>query len=595
MSTSSSKSADRSWITRIWRSPWSDFHLFGDEDGDESLRAADTYTQQELAKIADAGFTAIWVHVRLDRAAESAVFPEFGRRAGEHTDALRRLVRGAATVGLEVFAYVQPARSYPADDAFWGRHPEVRGGTAMFDAPPYEDTPFRALCTSVEMTRDFVREAVDRLVSSVPELAGLVLITASEAPSHCYGRAQRGEDGVVPTDCPRCAQRSPTDVVAELIATVVDGVAGRVRVVAWNWSWVWFEPGASPSILEALPDAVEVMADFERGGRLITAGVQREIDEYSLSYAGPSRRYVSTARIAAESGHPVLAKLQLSTTHELASVPSLPVLGTIYEKAVGFAASPATGFLGCWNMGNAISLNARAFNFFLDEGPFVDRDDALRAVASHFLPGADARRLVSAWDGFAQAIAEYPFSVPFLYHSPLNYVLALPLKPGPLTGTPVGDSWIDMPRGDDLSKSLAGLSPATVAEHLERLSAKWTDAADNFAVAIESVTPEGISLAKGELASIRAAEAAFASGANCYRLFELRQDWDDRVETWAAYRSYLAYEVEILERVLPWLDFPEVGWHAEAQAWMFDSAQVGAKLEDLRGQLEKHNSQLFDI
>lgn len=108
------------------------------------------------------------------------------------------------------------------------------------------------------------------------------------------------------------------------------------------------------------------MADFERGG-IRKDGVL--INEYSLGYAGPSEQFLDSLKLARQRGIPVMVKLQIGTTHELATICSLPLIGNLYEKASFLRENHLEGFMGCWNFGNFNSANLFAFNEFLTAIP----------------------------------------------------------------------------------------------------------------------------------------------------------------------------------------------------------------------------------
>ena len=87
-----------------------------------------------------------------------------------------------------------------------------------------------------------------------------------------------------------------------------------------------------------------------------------------LSYVGPSQRFKLIRELATSQGRDVYAKLQIGTTHEIASVSNLPLIPRLYRKASAFRRLGLGGFMGCWSFGNMLSLNTRAFNAFLEPG-----------------------------------------------------------------------------------------------------------------------------------------------------------------------------------------------------------------------------------
>jgi hypothetical protein len=181
-------------------------------------------------------------------------------------------------------------------------------------------------------------------------------------------------------NCPRCSKRSPVEIVKEVIDNVHAGirsVSKEVEIILWNWSWNAYEKDPSPTIINNLPDDVILMAGFERGSKKKILDKFRAIDEYSLSFSGPSVRFKNAAKLAQKRGLKVITKLQVGTTHELATAPNLPLLGNLYDKAKYIRENNLAGFMGCWNFGNMITANTAAFNYFLDQKELGGQKSAL--------------------------------------------------------------------------------------------------------------------------------------------------------------------------------------------------------------------------
>ena len=139
-----------------------------------------------------------------------------------------------------------------------------------------------------------------------------------------------------------------------------------MALVIWNWSWTHYEAAPCRNMLARLPGDVTLLADFERGGLRRTTEGAVKVDEYSLGYAGPSEDFVQVKACCDRLGIPVMAKLQIGTTHELGTVPNLPAIGNLYEKARKMREMGIVDFMGCWNFGNFRSANSAAFLYFLD-------------------------------------------------------------------------------------------------------------------------------------------------------------------------------------------------------------------------------------
>lgn len=597
-------------LPRIWRSPWSDFRADSHDIDDETVTANAVYTDEELTRIATSGFNAIWVHGELHHMAKSSVFPEFGVHAKEHVANMRALIKRAAKHGLKVYVYMQPPLGFAEDDPFWKAHPDVSGTPMQWQRADGSQCTYLSMCTSTPQVKKFILESTKRAFKEMSGLAGALLITASEYPSHCYrpypyaqylaqlegkktDNTAMGIDveevdlqgKMPPLGCPRCEKRHPSDVITEIIQLVQDGARASnpdAQVVAWNWSWSHQEKDPSPTILKKLPSGVILMADFERGDQKEILGKVRTIDEYSLSFAGPSKRFMGCYNSAKKQNRSMMTKLQLGTTHELATVPNLPLIGNLHEKARQMRKLKINGFMGCWNFGNMATANPAAFNTFLNAPKLAPRDTALRQFAQTYFPGCDAEPVRQAWEKFAEAMGHYPFSIPFIYMSPLNYTLAYPLHSGPLKGVTAGRSWHNDKRGDDLSACLHPYTVDEVIRGLNGLAKIWKEGATLLE---KGLTGSDCETARQERANAWVCYHTWRSGWNTFRVYKLRQKWDE--SKLPAYQKIIKDELDNLQKALPWVENDSrFGWHSEPQCYLYTAAGIKKKIKQLEKQLK---------
>jgi len=578
---------------RIWRSPQSAFGHFLRQANpwqEETVTALDAYTDSELARIAASGFNAIWVHGNLNHVVRTEVFPELGPDAELHQQRLIALVARAGRLGIKVYLYCQPARAIPRADAFWRLHPDAAGQAETICTESDQNIEVLSLCTSTEAVQRYLYQAAAELARKVPDLGGLIIITASEYPAHCWtrrGRVIQG-DGIfsdIASECPRCAQRKPATVVSEVIQQVRDGVrsvSADWKIIVWNWSWTFYVPAPCGEIIAALPKDVVLLVDFERGGHKLIAGKDRIIDEYSLSYVGPSEQFNSSLAIARTHGIPVMAKLQFGTTHELATVPNLPVLGNVFAKADAVREMGLAGFMGCWNFGNMITANTAGFNAFLAGDLPHRRGEALPAFAARYFPGCDPAGVAAAWLKFGEALDYYPFSLPYLYSGPTNFAFILPLQPGPLTGQPVGRCHLLDERGDDMGSAVVDFTIAELIAGFETLTSLWGAGLPTYAAALQSCQAAA---AREELDTATVCWHAFRSTANFCKVYQLQRQWNAGMLP--EYQSIVRDELENLQAVLPILRRDQrFGYHIEAHGYQYDAASVAAKIESLTEQME---------
>jgi len=565
---------------RIFRSPAAKYYQ------DDVLHGPAAYPDVYFERLVEHGFNAVWLRGILRHLAASAVFPELSEEVARHQDALGTVVARARQHGVGVFLYLNEPLCVPADHAFWQAHPELRGAMEEPTADAWCMDPWPrvfALCTSMPAVRDWLREAAATLFRDVPELAGWFAITASEHMTHCWSHG--AAKAAPPKGCPRCTARDPLDLVLEVLTALHDGTKAAkpaATTIAWNWSWNMFAPDPQPTLIERLPRGLALLLDWERGGTFkMPSGKPNFIDEYSLSYVGPSERFRLGRDEARRRGVPVLAKLQVGTTHELATVPNLPLIDHLYEKLRGCEEMGLEGILGTWNFGNMFSLNTAAVGQFVRQNDRPEPDEFVAQLARSYFPGADPAGVARAVRQFSAAMAYFPFDMALLYNGVANYALAYPLTAAPLTGKSMGATWMMHPRGDDLSRSLGQFTLEEVIDLLATMVTHWN---------------RGVGLLESALAGCRHAHAAeelgvartigccFRSTRNAYSTYKLRLERPPDLP--ARFREVATDEIANLETALPLLEAdPRLGFHAECQGVQFSAELVREKLAQLRASL----------
>ncbi|HXK45437.1 MAG TPA: hypothetical protein PL060_05720, partial [bacterium] len=347
---------------RIIRSPYGDF--YGRDIEDSVKNHPDSY----LEEIAKEGFNAVWLHCVLKDIVSCDVFPEFGRKETEQIPALNRLIEKAGKYGLKVFLYFCEPRGFREEDVFWKNHPDVKGQSLICRGISPFSGKYYALCSSTEKVKEYLYQSSYNLFKKASGLGGVFMITASEFHTHCYSHYPKwrlnfadllmSEWAKNTFECTRCQEREPYEVVAEIIQLVNKGIKDanpEAKVIAWNWSWYIIEPDPQRELINRLPEDVIILADFERGGYRNILNKRLEIDEYSLSYTGPSPRFKKLFTLAKERNMKVIAKLQIGSTHELVTVPYIPVPYKVAEKLHRMRKMGVNGYLGCWIFGGNIS------------------------------------------------------------------------------------------------------------------------------------------------------------------------------------------------------------------------------------------------
>jgi len=550
---------------------------------DDILSGPGAYPDEYFIRAAEHGFNAVWLRGILRNLAASEIFPELNHDVARNQDALATVVERARRHDMQVLLYLNEPLCLPKDHPFWLAHPELQGGT---DQSMMDDWPeSRAFCSSMPATRAWTRELAGNLFRAIPDLGGWFLITASEHHTHCYSHASVPRGGY--PDCPRCRERDPLEVVAEVITDLHDGTRAAsptAHCIAWNWGWTDnFGHEPQEALLARLPKDVKILIDWERGGtRRMPDGRENFINEYSLAYIGPSERFMATHDAARRHGLEVMAKLQIGTTHELATVPNLPVVDNLYQKFLGAERLGLAGLLATWNFGNAFSLNTAALARFVRTSDRPSPAEFVRGLAAEYFPGADAAGVARAVTHFSTALAWFPFGMNIIYYGPANYALAYPLTLSPLTGKPMGESWWMRERGDDLQGSLDTFTLEEIIAMLSTLVAEWER---GVAVLTEALATNTHPHAAEELGVAKTVGYCYRSTKNVYRTYQLRLERPTDMA--ARFLPILDDEIATLEAALPLVEAdPRLGFHAECQGYQFSADLIRRKMAQLRAERE---------
>jgi len=586
---------------RIFRRPESDFNA------DEPRQAASIYTAESLGELAEHGFNGIWLRGRLRDLMQSTVLPELNDpRRQERIDSLHAVIARGRAAGVGVYLFFNDPLALPANDPFWRAHPNLAGEPHQDHAGQCDSGVPRvvALCLSTPTVARFFEEASASVLRDLPGLAGVILITASEHHSHCWSHYARFglDDGMThpaaePMRCPRCARREPAELVAQIARgwrAAADAHAPTCRVIAWNWSWSLWYRDPQRDVLDALPPGVDAMGDWERGGQRAWRGRTIAVDEYSLGYTGPSERFLGSCAAALQAGRPMLAKLQIGTTHEIATVPNLPLLTNLHAKLVGLFDHGIAGFMGCWNFGCTLTLNTYAVRQFLERpAEYRDRERFLTALAQTYLGVADPVAAIRAWEQFSRAFEHYPFHIQLLYFSPLNDAPAHPLS-FRYTAAPLGDSWVAHAFGDRVEDCLGPFTMGEVADAFTDLERGWLEGLAWYEQAlcnlVSGASPAQRQHAAEELRCAQMIGLQLRSVANLFRFHVERQRlMADRglvapcdLPRTEALESILRDEIRNARAALPLVEAdPRLGFHQEARVYMYDAALIRKKIEQM--------------
>lgn len=469
------------------RMGYSYFALCGDPLLDPAL---DPYPDGLLARLAAVGENAVWLHVELSHLAP--VPWAQNKHIEQRLDALRELVARAATHGIKIFLYFNEPRSLPTSSPVFNQHPDWRG---------VEENGFNSVCTSAPEVRAAIRNGIAGLCRAVPDLGGFFTITASENLTSCWSHGQGAR-------CPRCKERTPAEVIAEVSATIDEGIraaGGRQRYIAWDWGWndEW-----ALDVIERLPTSVELQSVSEWSLPIERGGVKSVVGEYSISSIGPGPRAQRHWQAAKKRGLRVVAKIQCGNTWELSAVPYLPVLENITRHATALRDLGVKDIMLGWTTGCHPSPNIEAISE-INAGGTLDT----LAIKRHGETNAAAAAIF--WRECSAAFREFPYHISVVYQAPLQMGPANPLWAAP---TGYSACMVGIPY-DDLNAWRAIYPAEIFSAQLEKVAAGFDAAIAKLRAAVAIPPPE---LAE-ELLFAEVAALHFASVANQARAVVARE------------------------------------------------------------------------
>lgn len=453
----------------------------------------DPYPDGFLQRLSSVGVNGIWLHVVLrDLAPGGEAFPEFGGGHVQRLANLRALVERAKRYGVGVYLYMNEPRSMPND--FFRNRPGLAG---------VQEKGLTALCTSQPEVRKWMADALAHVFREVPGLSGIYAITASENLTSCASHYHWQE-------CGRCKARSDTDIIAEVVATLEEGVhrgSPAANVIVSDWGWKGH--GDAREIIARLPKSVWLMSVSEWELPIERGGVKSKVGEYSISAVGPGPRALRHWEAAAQAGIRRAAEIQFNNTCEIASIPYIPVMDLVAEHIRNLAPQKLNGMLIGWTMGGHPSPNfelARRLN--RTQTPEVGA--VLERMAQERFGSAGAPHACRAWTLLSDAFRQYPFHISVVYTSPVQWGSANPMYPAK-TGYKA-TMW-GLPY-DDLEGWRGPYPREVFASQFGKLAAGWGPGVAELRRAVEKAPPDRRDEAEADLRYARAAGITFQSVAN---------------------------------------------------------------------------------
>lgn len=546
---------------------------------DELADDVNYYPDEYLNRLAHNGINGLWLSIKFKDTVPSKIIPEYGRDAARRLAKLQLTVNQCARYGIKIYVFCIEPAALALDDPALAAHPELGGQRTRTHA---------AFCPGTRKGKAYLEEATRTLFTRVRGLGGLIDISVGERFTHCASRS------VVNLNCPRCVGRPAWRILGDVLSAMEKGMhaaAPEAEFISWPYTQgtCW---GLDKAIEAAghVPRGVILQHNFESYGRARQLGKWRLLGDYWLSYAGPSDLFSDCARRAMRRGTRMFAKLQVACSHEVASVPYVPVPGILHQKYKAMHKLGVSGAMLCWFFGNYPSLMNKAASE-LSFAPFPRSESNFLLSLARRDWGAQASRVARAWSCFRRGYEQYPHTALFGYYGPMHDGPTWPLHLIPANAV-LAPTWqiCYPPSGDRVGEAIG--TSHTWKEALilcKGITREW-----RRGIRLLEPILRKKSLSKEQRRDIgvaRALDIQFRSGYNILHFYALREQLVGRrrlalrarlgllEKMRAIVREELANDPKLLELAR---SDPRLGFHSEAEGYKYYPERIKWRMRQLR-------------
>ena len=532
---------------------------------DELMNDIDYYPEEYLSKLAQEGINGLWLTITFREICGSKVRPACAD-AAKRLAKLRTVVERCRRYGIKIWAFcIEPAAWSSSNPLPRGYEEQLACGWSK-ERSVHGSFPF---CVKSEEAQQYLEECTYSLFSAVPHLGGIINISFGERMTSCLSRfSPLNECGKLCEDCPF---KSPKEIFKEVNGAMARGMK-RANPTSTFISWLYIPyaeqiDGWVYELPKDLDGEVVVSFNFESGITRNQLGRTRAGGDYWLSAVGPSDRFCRMVE-ACKGRVEMSAKIQVGCSHEIATIPYVPVPGILYRKYREMKRLGVRHVMQCWYFGNYPGLMNEAAGKLAFEDFTKDEDAFLQELARPDW-GTDAAQVVAAWKLFAEAYGNYPLDIQFQYYGPMHdgpvWPLHLKYNFSSLTRSWQPDGF---PSGDAIGECLANFSLDEVVRLCDMLSDKWHEG-------VQELLKADVEHHRMELSLAEALDIQFTSAAHILRFYAMRHALmmtqpQDAKRLLFAMREIVLQEITVSERLAKLCEADgRFGYHSEAEVFKY--------------------------
>ena len=564
---------------------------------DELLDDIDYYPDAYLNRLAHEGVNGLWLTIEFRDIAKTSFMPP-SPDADRRLAKLRRTVEKCRRYGIGTWIFCIEPRRLEDLPVLLKNHPEM-ARQKLYGA-------YTVTCTATESAQRYLSEATESIFRDVPGLAGLINISHGERPTTCLssltptgGRNDKGQKLDIKANCPICSKLEPWQIHLNTMNAMLKGMR-RVNPEAEIISW-FYQPQVLPEraawVYEAarhVPEGITFQYNFESGALKNQCGRMRTGGDYWLSFTGPSTSFERVAEAARQAGSSLGAKIQVGCSHEVATVPFVPVPGLLYRKYKAMKEAGVSSVMQCWYFGNYPGvMNKAAGELSFDD--FTEDEDAFLVRLARPEWGADAAKVAKLWRDLSDAYANYPLSNDMQYYGPFHAGVAWPLY-ADVRLKPLGRTWKpeDPPSGDTIGEALENhtLDEAIVLADRMAAGSRAITADGKDAYAALAAKYAGNRPRRLDAGVMNALALQFESGRDIFRFYRARSEALDLSRNHGEHAKARACVADMKSLVLREKEITRemhelakadsrLGFHSEAENHQYHPAKLAWRLGEL--------------
>jgi hypothetical protein len=489
---------------------------------DELMDEVDYYPDEYLNRLAHEGINILWITVEFRDVCKTNLVPEYGKYGEKRLNKLRQTVAKCRRYGIKIFIFAIEPRIWGPEDPLLLNNPEVAGAASGSNI---------CFCPFTETSNKYLYEAVRSIFIKVPKLGGIMSITHGERTTSCLSSVSSIKEADVA--CPRCSKKEKSEILEAThkpIIKAMQEINPDAQFISWlympykipNAKWIFTIP-------EKLPKETILAFNFESGGKKEQLGRIVAGGDYWQSYVGPSCRFERMAKASKKAGIGIGAKIQVGCSHEVATIPFVPVPSILWKKYRAMYDLNVSSVIQSWFFGNYPGIMNKAAGElgFEDWGSDTFREQ--KEVEYDFLYrlakidwGNNALHVVKAWQYFSEGYSNYPMSGIFQYYGPLHDGIVWPLYLFP-KHTHLAPTWrLDYSTsGDSIGECMIVFSIRETIKLCKEMVKHWEKGL-NILKDISFDYQDNLARLK-DIGVAEALGIQFKSGVNILRFYDLRE------------------------------------------------------------------------